>query len=207
LSGVARAPSGFGDDALHALLLYYYPGDVREVEKLVERAAALARGSLITLEDLPTLVIRALARAGGNMRDADRVPGRRPHRARGHRGRHLLALHSTRESGEGLSRGELAAPRALRRVVRPDRRDRARGTITTAVLSNLVSNVPAVLLLKPLISSFGEPDRGWLILAMASTLAGNLTILGSVANLILVEVARESRVRIGFLEYCRVGFR
>ena len=78
-------------------------------------------------------------------------------------------------------------------------------TITTAVLSNLVSNVPAVLLLKPLIPSFGEPDRGWLILAMASTLAGNLTILGSVANLIVVEVARESRVRIGFFEYCRVG--
>jgi citrate transporter len=78
-------------------------------------------------------------------------------------------------------------------------------TVTTAVLSNLVSNVAAVLLLKPLIPSFGEPDRGWLILAMASTLVGNLTILGSVANLIVVEVARESRVRIGFLEYCRVG--
>jgi Na+/H+ antiporter NhaD/arsenite permease-like protein len=40
---------------------------------------------------------------------------------------------------------------------------------------------------------------------MASTLAGNLTILGSVANLIVVEVAREARVKIGFLEYCRVG--
>jgi Na+/H+ antiporter NhaD/arsenite permease-like protein len=78
-------------------------------------------------------------------------------------------------------------------------------TVATAVLSNLVSNVPAVLLLKPLIPSFGEPDRGWLILAMASTLAGNLTILGSVANLIVVEVAREARVEIGFFEYRRVG--
>jgi len=78
-------------------------------------------------------------------------------------------------------------------------------TVATAVLSNLVSNVPAVLLFKPLISSFGEPNRGWLILAMASTLAGNLTILGSVANLIVVEAAREARVEIGFLEYCRVG--
>jgi len=78
-------------------------------------------------------------------------------------------------------------------------------TVATAVLSNLVSNVPAVLLLKPLIPSFGEPNRGWLILAMASTLAGNLTILGSVANLIVVEVAREARVEIGFREYCRVG--
>ena len=78
-------------------------------------------------------------------------------------------------------------------------------TVVTAVLSNLVSNVPAVLLFKPLIPSFGEPDRGWLILAMASTLAGNLTILGSVANLIVVEAARDARVTIGFLEYCRVG--
>jgi Na+/H+ antiporter NhaD/arsenite permease-like protein len=78
-------------------------------------------------------------------------------------------------------------------------------TAVTAVLSNLVSNVPAVLLFKPIIPSFGEPDRGWLILAMASTLAGNLTLLGSVANLIVVEAAREGRVTIGFLEYCRVG--
>jgi Na+/H+ antiporter NhaD/arsenite permease-like protein len=78
-------------------------------------------------------------------------------------------------------------------------------TVATAVLSNLVSNVPAVLLFKTVIPSFGEPDRGWLILAMASTLAGNLTILGSVANLIVVEAARAARVEIGFLEYCRVG--
>ena len=78
-------------------------------------------------------------------------------------------------------------------------------TLATAVLSNLVSNVPAVLLFKPLIPAFGEPDRGWLILAMASTLAGNLTLLGSVANLIVVEAARQARVEIGFLEYCRVG--
>jgi len=41
--------------------------------------------------------------------------------------------------------------------------------------------------------------------AMASTLSGNLTILGSVANLIVVEAARSSGVRIGFAEYCRVG--
>jgi Na+/H+ antiporter NhaD/arsenite permease-like protein len=78
-------------------------------------------------------------------------------------------------------------------------------TAVTALLSNLVSNVPAVLLFKPLIPTLAEPDRGWLILAMASTLAGNLTILGSVANLIVVEAAREARVEIGFLEYCRVG--
>jgi len=78
-------------------------------------------------------------------------------------------------------------------------------TLTAAVVSNLVSNVPAVLLFKPLIPTLGEPDRAWLILAMATTLAGNLTLLGSVANLIVAEAAREARVEIGFLEYSRVG--
>jgi len=58
---------------------------------------------------------------------------------------------------------------------------------------------------KSVIPTFGEPARGWLILAMASTLAGNLTLLGSVANLIVVEVARGERVQVGFVEYCRVG--
>jgi Na+/H+ antiporter NhaD/arsenite permease-like protein len=78
-------------------------------------------------------------------------------------------------------------------------------TAITALISNLVSNVPAVLLLKPIVPTLGEPERGWLILAMASTLAGNLTLLGSVANLIVVEAARAARIEIGFLEYCRVG--
>ena len=73
------------------------------------------------------------------------------------------------------------------------------------MLSNLVSNVPAVLLLKTVIPTFGEPTRAWLVLAMASTLAGNLTIMGSVANLIVVEQARGAGIRIGFVEYSRVG--
>jgi len=78
-------------------------------------------------------------------------------------------------------------------------------TLVTAGISNLVSNVPAVLLFKTMIPTFGEPRRAWLILAMASTLAGNLTILGSVANLIVVEQARGAGIRIGFAEYSRVG--
>jgi Na+/H+ antiporter NhaD/arsenite permease-like protein len=78
-------------------------------------------------------------------------------------------------------------------------------TVVTAVLSNVVSNVPAVLLFKTVIPTFGEPARAWLLLAMASTLAGNLTILGSVANLIVVEQARGAGIQIGFLEYSRVG--
>ena len=74
----------------------------------------------------------------------------------------------------------------------------------TAVLSNLVSNVPAVLIFRPLVAHLAKPDRAWLTLAMSSTLAGNLTIPGSVANLIVVEQAR-ARVRIRFWQYFRVG--
>jgi Na+/H+ antiporter NhaD/arsenite permease-like protein len=78
-------------------------------------------------------------------------------------------------------------------------------TAAAAVVSNIVSNVPAVLLFKPLIPTLGEPDRAWLILAMATTLAGNLTLIGSVANLIVAEAARAARLQIGFVEYSRVG--
>jgi len=75
----------------------------------------------------------------------------------------------------------------------------------TAVLSNLVSNVPAVLVLRPFVGQSGDPQHAWLIVAMASTLAGNLTVLGSVANLIVVQLARADGVRIGFWEYFLVG--
>ena len=74
----------------------------------------------------------------------------------------------------------------------------------SAVLSNLVSNVPAVLVFKPLVGHLADPTRAWLTLAMSSTLAGNLTVLGSVANLIVIQQARR-KVRIGFWQYFRVG--
>jgi len=73
-----------------------------------------------------------------------------------------------------------------------------------AVLSNLVSNVPAVLVFRPFIPHLSNPQHAWLTLAMSSTLAGNLTVLGSVANLIVIQRARH-QVRIGFWEYARVG--
>jgi Na+/H+ antiporter NhaD/arsenite permease-like protein len=78
-------------------------------------------------------------------------------------------------------------------------------TVLTAVLSNVLSNVPAVMLLKSVITGFADQHTAWLILAMASTLAGNLTITGSVTNIIVVERARPD-VIIGFREYFRVGF-
>jgi Na+/H+ antiporter NhaD/arsenite permease-like protein len=75
----------------------------------------------------------------------------------------------------------------------------------TAILSNLVSNVPAVLVLKPFIAPLSDPARAWLTVAMASTLAGNLTVIGSIANLIVVQRAAAGGVRIGLWDYCRVG--
>ena len=75
----------------------------------------------------------------------------------------------------------------------------------TAVLSNLVSNVPAVLVLAPFVRDLAHPEPAWLALAMASTLAGNFTILGSVANLIVVERARALGVTIGFWDYYKIG--
>ncbi|MCI4453635.1 MAG: anion transporter [Thermodesulfobacterium sp.] len=73
-----------------------------------------------------------------------------------------------------------------------------------ALLSNIVSNVPAVLIFKPLIVNWFNTEKAWLYLALASTFAGNLTILGSIANIIVIEGA-SSRVKIGFLEYLKVG--
>jgi Na+/H+ antiporter NhaD/arsenite permease-like protein len=78
-------------------------------------------------------------------------------------------------------------------------------TALTVLLSNLVSNVPAVMLLKSLVGNFAHPQKGWLMLAMVSTLAGNLTITGSVANIIVVETAKPE-VHVGFWDYFRVGF-
>ncbi len=75
----------------------------------------------------------------------------------------------------------------------------------TVLLSNLVSNVPAVLLLRPIVQESAHPTQGWLVLAMASTLAGNLTLLGSVANLIVAETAQAQGVKITFREYLKAG--
>ena len=75
----------------------------------------------------------------------------------------------------------------------------------TAVLSNLVSNVPAVLVLKPFVAPLAHQDTAWLTIAMASTLAGNFSMLGSIANLIVVQEAAARGVTISFWDYFRVG--
>jgi Na+/H+ antiporter NhaD/arsenite permease-like protein len=73
------------------------------------------------------------------------------------------------------------------------------------ILSNVISNVPAVMLFRPLVPSFADPEAAWLTLAMATTLAGNLTLLGSVANLIVAESARKQGVHLSFGAYLRAG--
>ncbi len=75
----------------------------------------------------------------------------------------------------------------------------------TAALSNIVSNVPAVLVLKPFIAGADDPRRAWLVVAMASTLAGNFSLVGSVANLIVAQKARSEGVDLGFWPYFRIG--
>lgn len=77
--------------------------------------------------------------------------------------------------------------------------------VLTAVLglgSQLVSNVPLILLLEPWIRSFPDAAHAWTVTALVSTLAGNLTVLGSVANIIVLERAK---AQVGFLEYAKIG--
>lgn len=72
------------------------------------------------------------------------------------------------------------------------------------VLSNLVSNVPAVLLIRPIVTSIQNNHFIWLAVASISTLAGNATPLSSVANLIVLQQAGK-KVEISFWEFARVG--
>lgn len=81
----------------------------------------------------------------------------------------------------------------------------AKLTIAAVLLSNVVSNVPAVMLFRPIVPTLSEPGQVWLTLAMATTLAGNLTLLGSVANLIVAEISRRAGVELSFQEYLKAG--
>lgn len=74
-------------------------------------------------------------------------------------------------------------------------------SLVAAALSNMISNVPAVLLLR----SEMDSQQDWLTLAMSSTLAGNLTLLGSAANLIVAESAARQRVKLTFISYLKAG--
>jgi Na+/H+ antiporter NhaD/arsenite permease-like protein len=74
----------------------------------------------------------------------------------------------------------------------------------TLVASNVFSNVPYVMLARHWVPTLHDPRLGWFVLALGSTLAGNLTLVGSVANLIVFELARD-KVQMGFARYLKVG--
>lgn len=74
----------------------------------------------------------------------------------------------------------------------------------SALGSNVFSNVPFVLVAGKWIGNFAQPELMWKVMALATTLAGNLTILGSVANIIVVESAR-GHAEVGFWDYARFG--
>jgi len=78
-------------------------------------------------------------------------------------------------------------------------------SIFSVIASNLVSNVPFVLLSATWIDTFIDPKTMWYALAMSSTFAGNLTIMGSVANMIVMELSKEY-VHVGFWDFFKVGF-
>jgi Na+/H+ antiporter NhaD/arsenite permease-like protein len=77
-------------------------------------------------------------------------------------------------------------------------------TALSLVASNLFSNVPYVILARVWVPAMTDPELGWQVLALASTLAGNLTLIGSVANLIVFEGAKDT-VQVSFWQYFRVG--
>jgi Na+/H+ antiporter NhaD/arsenite permease-like protein len=70
--------------------------------------------------------------------------------------------------------------------------------------SNLFSNVPYVLIARHFVPRLAQPEYQWTGLAMCSTLAGNLTIVGSVANLIVLELAGPDG-HVGFFRFLRYG--
>jgi Na+/H+ antiporter NhaD/arsenite permease-like protein len=76
-------------------------------------------------------------------------------------------------------------------------------TAVTALLSNTVSNVPAVMLLVKVLNP--AQTASWTVAALSSTFAGNLITIGSIANLIVIESAREYGVTIRFAEHARAG--
>lgn len=74
----------------------------------------------------------------------------------------------------------------------------------SALMSQIISNVPFTVVMLPLMKSTGS-DVLWLALASASTLAGNATIIGAVANLIVIESARSLDVKISFMAFLKPG--
>lgn len=76
--------------------------------------------------------------------------------------------------------------------------------LVSLVMSQVVSNVPFTVVMLPLMKT-ANSEILWLALASASTLAGNATIIGAMANLIVIETAEGKGVKIRFMEFFRIG--
>lgn len=91
-----------------------------------------------------------------------------------------------------------------RAAVTPNLAGIASVSAVSTVVSQLVSNVPLTMLLIPILKNV-PGDTLWIALAAGATLGGNLTIIGAVANIIVVEGAAREGIRIGFVEFLKVG--
>jgi Na+/H+ antiporter NhaD/arsenite permease-like protein len=89
-------------------------------------------------------------------------------------------------------------------IARGDARGSAAFVGLVVVGSNIVSNVPLVLVAKSWVPGLADPTWGYVLLAVGSTLAGNLTLFGSVANIIVMERAGP-RGLLGFRAFLRYG--
>jgi Na+/H+ antiporter NhaD/arsenite permease-like protein len=83
--------------------------------------------------------------------------------------------------------------------------DAAVTSIAMTLLSNVISNVPAVILWLPVVPHVASPAYIWTVMAMSSTFAGNATLLGSMANLIVAERAAARGVRLSFRDHLVPG--
>lgn len=77
-------------------------------------------------------------------------------------------------------------------------------TVALTIGSNVVSNVPLVLLVGDKLARLGDPELAWTLLAYVTTVAGNLTLVGSVANIIVAEQSKDV-YDLGFFEYLKLG--
>jgi Na+/H+ antiporter NhaD/arsenite permease-like protein len=105
---------------------------------------------------------------------------------------------------EGAHSSGILEPLVERMVATPGAWGIASVSMVSTVVSQLVSNVPMTMLAIPVIGNV-PGDTLWIALAAGATLGGNLTLIGAVANIIVVEGADREGVRIGFLEFLKVG--
>jgi Na+/H+ antiporter NhaD/arsenite permease-like protein len=78
--------------------------------------------------------------------------------------------------------------------------------VVSILLSQFISNVPLVALLLPVLLTAGGGAPDLMALAVGSTIAGNLTILGAASNVIIIQSAEQRKGgTITFLEFARVG--